>query len=447
MADPQNPFGTDPHGFDNPASWPARIGEWLLDLVGFIGVGIGGAQASAAGWIAALQKDSLYAHGDVPLSPERLAEATLKNAVGENWAQDEAKKSGITGNNFGVLLESIGNPPGPGELLDLWRRGDIDQDRFELGLRQGYFRNDWIDKFRALRRVLMPVGELVAAVVQDHLPNDLATDYAGMHGVGGGDFAVMVQNAGNPPGPMEVLDLWRRGVIDEATVDQALRESRLKNKYIDALKKLAIRKIPMRTITTLVGHGVLTDELATQHLRELGYAVEDAAAIVAAAHHAAHAAHKELSATQITTLYADRAVPRDVAVADLVTLGYAANIAGQLLDLADSHATARLRQATITKLRAIYTSRRSTRPEVVAELDKLGVDPAHRAQLLDLWDLERTSNVRTLTEAQIVAAGRKKLYTEQEVLDRLVALGYSGEDAFVLAVIGNVIELPPPPAH
>lgn len=426
-------------------TFPERVGEWLLDLVGFVGLALGGGTAAATAWLDEMVQNAWEADPGRRLTPAQLAEQVVKGVTDEQAGAGEAKFSGINASRFAAMVKQTGNPPGPGELTDMLRRNIIDEEGFTLGIRQGYIKTEWIEQLRAFRWRILDLGEAIAGVVQNHLGEGEAIAVAHQHGVTPTDFATMVANAGNPPGPMEMLDLWRRGDVDEATVDQALRESRLKNKYIDALKRRVIHLVPMRTITTLLTHGAITDARALEMLRQLGFTPDDASAIVTAAHFAKTAPAKELSLGTVKTLYTDHMISRDDAVADIVRIGYNATAAGQILDLADHEINARDRRATITKIRNAYLSRRIDHDNASGDLDVIGVEHGQRDQLLKLWDLELANQVSILTPAQIVHAGKVQLFTPEEVVGRLEGHGYSEADAIILAMLGGAIPLPPPP--
>lgn len=84
----------------------------------------------------------------------------------------------------------------------------------------------------------LTLAELAQAAVQTQVDEDWARRQATRLGITPELFDVVVRTTGNPPGWETMLELWRRGVTDEANVEQALRESSLKNKYIDQIKAL-----------------------------------------------------------------------------------------------------------------------------------------------------------------------------------------------------------------
>lgn len=418
------------------------IGELALQLLTTIGLALGGGQAAASSQLTQLQQDSMVADPKKALPPATLAELVVKGAVEPAAAANEAMQSGIEPSRFEAMVRGTGNPPGPGELLTLWRRRLIADDQVQLGMRQGYLKNEWIGHMMQLRHEPLSAAEAVAAAVQNHLPYDAAAEIADMNGVARSEFDVLFKIAGNPPGPTELLNLWVRGYIDEAAVDQGLRESRLKDKWIDPLKRLAIRKVPMRTITTLIGHGAITDERGMTMLRELGYTVEDAQAIIASAKRATTTPHREASVGAIRQLYADRIIDRAEASSDLQRLGYSGADADLLLTLADTEATRKLRAAAVQKVHALFYAHHLSADDARHNLAVLNVPSDQIEYMLQLWSLEEQANVHELTPAQVVAAGKRGLLTESEVIDRLTRFGYRHEDAVIVAELGGAVAAP-----
>lgn len=64
-----------------------------------------------------------------------------------------------------------------------------------------------------------------------------------LSGVTAERFKQLVHSAGEPISLQDLLFLWRRGNIDEARVDHGIRESRIRDEWIDAAK--ALRQVPV----------------------------------------------------------------------------------------------------------------------------------------------------------------------------------------------------------
>jgi len=91
----------------------------------------------------------------------------------------------------------------------------------------------------------MSVADAVAAVVRGYLSETEGATEASLSGIDARRFQLLVDAAGNPPAPAELLELWRRKVIpetgsgaDSVSVEQGIREGQTKNKWIGPLKAL-----------------------------------------------------------------------------------------------------------------------------------------------------------------------------------------------------------------
>jgi len=83
-------------------------------------------------------------------------------------------------------------------------------------------------------------------------------------------------------------------------------------------------------------------------------------------------------------------------------------------------------------IRAAYLTRRISKGTASNDLDQLGIPSAARDQWLTDWDIDLSTHVKTLTEAQIVAAMKKEVLTPDDAEVRLEQLGYSTQDAVIL---------------
>lgn len=422
------------------------VGRFFMGFLEMIGMAMGGGQAAAANQLTDLQQLSFDDKANKALSAAELAAGVVKGAIPLEQAQREARLTGTNGERFSALVALTGNPPGPETLLAMWDRGIIGEGDVERGMRQGYLKNEWIPAYKQLAKNTALVAQLVNGVVQNQIDEAEASRLAAASGVEPEHFALYVRVAGNPPGPMTSLDLWNRGILTEEETVQALRESRLKNKYIPMLMQRARRLVPMRTVTTLLRNGAIDDARAAEMLAQLGFNQADAQAIITASRHTASNAQKEASVTTIRNLYVERVISRDEASADLARLGYSPTAQNLILQLADSQATARLRNAAVSKLRTIYVSHRMTDAQARADLTKLGFNSQQIDFYLELWSLEESANVAVLTPAQIVGAAKRQIMPVDVALGELVAHGYSQRDATIVMMLGGAIPIPKPGA-
>lgn len=394
---------------------------------------------AAAPELADLQQDSFKLDPSVALTPSEAAAAVVKGWLSLQEGASEAVMNGINGSRFQAMVDTTGNPPGPMDLVAMWRRGIIDAGRLDQGVREGYVRNEWLDVYHAMRYLPISVADAVNAAVQGHMDYGAAEKVADELGIAAGDFRILFETAGNPPGPMQLLSLWNRGYITEAQAVQGLRESRLKDAWIPAFLNLRVTRPNARLLLTLVQHGAIDKATAVRLLQEEGYAAPEAEAIAAAGVKQQTTAHKDLTIAEVRSLYTDHIIDRATAKADLQKVGLDPTAADELLDLAEQLIVQKFRNTAISKVHTLYLNHRVEKAQASTDLDGLGVPSDQRDRLLTLWDLEREANYRPLTEAQIIQAGKKNHLTPDEVAARLGQMGYHPEDARLLMLDAGII--------
>lgn len=366
------------------------------------------------------------------LSPEALADMVVRGIAEEAAATDDATRSGIRDDDFAKLVLASGMPPAVQELLEAYRRGIIDDTRLVHGIRQSRLRNEWIDVIKALRYSPMSPADAIQAAVQGHLPDGEAKKIAEEGGLLPEHYDPLYQIAGNPPGPETTLDLWNRGIFTRDQATQALRESRLKDKYIPALLESRVQLIPARTLHTLVVHGVLTANEAIAKAIQLGYTPDDAAALIASARAEKTKPERDLTVAQVRELYATHALDKDTASAMLTNLGYEPDEVAWLLALGEAEQILRANNAAMSKIHTLYVSHHIDDTTASNALDLLHIPASQRDDLMGLWQLEREANVKLLTPAEISKAVKLTYFTPEEGITRLVRLGYSQDDASLL---------------
>ncbi len=374
----------------------------------------------------------LLAMQDVPPSPADLALAVLRGNMTDAEGKLLAGMSGVSDTDFEMLVNNTGEPPGIMELLEAYRRGFINQGTLHKGILQSRVRNEWIPTIEKLRYSPMSTADAVTAVVQNQISDAAGKKISDENGLDPAHWANLVNTAGEPLSRTEMEQLFNRGLVTKNEVIQALRESRLKNKYTTHAFDLHSRLIPERTVSTMLHHGTIPHADAVKRIMELGYDATSAALFVKDGSASKTAAHKQLAVGTITTLYEEKGITRAAAVTMLGKLGYEVVEADFLLEVADLRAKHRLTDQAITTVRGRYVSRHITGPEAIGHLDKIGMATAQRDQLMTIWGIERATNVRTLTEAQVIHVMKKTLITVSEAETRLINLGYSAADAALL---------------
>lgn len=417
---PEHQIGTIIEGFIVLATLPFTLG------------------ALAAPWIQKTLNTEWSLNPFVPLSPQEAAVAVNKGHLtfSEGWIR--AVNSGMAESEFQTLVDATGNPPGIETLMAMLRRGIIDASRFVIGVEQSNLRLEWAGELEQLVQGPPSPQAAILGVVQNHLDEASARTIMKQNGLDPSYYPWLYANTGRPPGPMQMIDAWNRGATDQATVEQAIRESDIKDKYVPTIIALREHLLPQKTVVAGVHQGVITADEALPLLLKLGISPTNAHYLILEGQNRATAASHHLSTSQIETAYEDGSIDRPTAQARLTGLGYVAADATFMLDLVDVKWEQRLHAATISRVRALYLNGTLTRTQASADLDAAQVTPAHRDLYLKEWDLVRSTPTRHLTEAQAASAYRKGLIGVADFRARLVAMGFAPTDVDLVVQLNPV---------
>lgn len=369
---------------------------------------------------------------DVTIPAPDLAEMVVRNALAHDDARGRARKVGWAGDDFDLLTQIVGEPLGLEQLLAAYRRKIIDAARLQRAVRQSRVRDEWIDVIEELRFSPMSPADAIRATVQGHLAEAAAREIAEQGGLLPEHFTPLLESEGEPASVGEMLDLLNRGTVTEPQVTQAIRESRVKNKYIPALLKLRRRLPPERSVVSALAQGAVDRDVAIRKLQDLGYDAADAAMFATEASHTKTARHRDLTVDVIRSLHEDRALTDAQASDALGALGYNAEETSLLLALSTLNRIRKFQTGAVNRAHALYVSHKKNEAEIRALLDALEVPSVQIDDLLRLWDLERAANVHDLTPVEIARAIAKGIIDTKAGLDRLVRAGYVTGDALIL---------------
>lgn len=366
------------------------------------------------------------------VSMEDAAVAFLRGAIDRSELEALGEIAGFQSHDVDVYLEAIGEPPATMELLEAYRRGFIDRPTLEKGIRQGRTRNEWIPVIEQLRFSPMSIADAVNAVVQNHISQDAGQAIAEQNGLEASAFPTLVETAGSPLSRTEMEQLYNRGLVTQADVEQALRESRLKNKYVEHAFQLHTRLLEPRSLGEAVRHGALTHDEAIRKAMESGYTAADAAILVESASGAKLATSKDRVVSSAEALFMDSAISESDFRNIMASMGHTGEEADFVVQASVYHREAKAVTAALGAVRSKFIGHHIERGEASSMLDGLGIPATQRDCLIGYWSIELAANTRNLTPAQILKAVALGLITADEGQAKLEFLGYSAEDAALL---------------
>lgn len=514
----------------------------LADLAarGIVTVHAGQSEAAKSGLDAARFAQLVEAH-TVRLSPADLAMAVLRSYLTQAQAESEAAPQGVSPGMLAVLADLAGDAPGPQQLAEALRRGLVPRSgsgpaavSFDQGIAESRLHNKWAPLIADLSTQLLTPADLASAVVRNFVPHDAAVKVAGQNGLAPADFDTLVHLSGDAPGPQQLAEALRRGLIPAAgsgagsvsftqgiaegrladkwtpviqglaqlwptpvdaldaavkgqlgdqqgkdlyqllggdlqfypwllasigdsptpleaaalaargiiaehglgpaalSYDQAVKESRYRNKWGPAYRALAEHIPAPSTIVTMLAHKSLTSEQAHTLLLQNDMSEDLAAAYIAQAEYEAISDYRGLTQSAVIDMYVAHVVNRQQALAVLGVLHVSDQAAGLLLDYADLRYVIDSVNRSVNRIATLFIGRKISAATATDALSKLEIPPGTVEQIIQDWNLQAAANVRVLTETQVIDAWYYGVIGQDEAINDLGAIGYTEYDAWVL---------------
>lgn len=366
------------------------------------------------------------------LTPADYALAVLRENITLAVGQAGAAQWGLSEDDFNTLMLNTGEPPGAEQLMEALRRGYIDDATFQEGIRQSRIRNQWIDTMTQLRYSPMSVAQAANAVVRGYITPEQGADIAQQDGLLPAHWPLVLEANGRPPSHEQMATLWLRGKVDLPTFQQAIRESDIKNKYIQDIIDLSVRLLPLFEGNSLLKSGEITGATFSQQMLDQGYQKPIIDEIVKAVGTGKHTTAKHLTQADYTELYNAAVLTRQQAQDGLVSIGYTVSDADSILTVADVKAQAKIITTLVSNVRAQFDRYKIDATQAGNELKALDLPDAEVDTLVKTWTITRPTGTRQPTEAQIIKFFKTGNIDEANAITRLQGLGYDIGDATML---------------
>ena len=205
------------------------------------GVAAGLAVASPLRPVVQLVENETWAiHPDRPVNVETAAAVVAEDVEKDAWGVQQASWTGFDEPTFRAVLGEVLNAPGLGELYAMWRRGLISDADFTHGLRKAKLEPRWDTALKGQHDVLLSSEELAAMQQQGFVDAGRANSEGGLQGVTPDRQQLRFEVSGLPPGHAEAQHLLNRGLIDETTFAEMIREGHTKTKYTGVLEQARV---------------------------------------------------------------------------------------------------------------------------------------------------------------------------------------------------------------
>lgn len=387
----------------------------------------------------------------VELSPSDLARLVARSWMSEREGADEASHSGVNADRFAKMVKLSTGSPSIGDLATALRRGIIpadgsgqDSTSFAQGLREAGLNGKWVNTVKELSVQWPTPNDALDALLEGQISE---ADGKALYAKFGGDpeyFQMLYDTRGNAPTPNEALVLANRGIIpwtgrgpNVVSYEQAFLEGPWRNKWQESFKSLGEYLPPPRTVTAMVGNGSLSRDQGLELLRKQGLSPDLAAAYVNDALHSQNSTDKQLTVSQLLDLYSAQLISANDVKPLLSALNYSDESIDWLLAYRDLQRAMSATRSAVSRVHTLYVGHKISRDETRNVLAALNVPADQVGDILNIWDIERTSNLKALTPAEIGNAWKYEIIDMSEALSELQALGYTARDAWIYLSVVN----------
>lgn len=230
---------------------------WSRTTSFIAGIAVGGAvEEAVAPTLEPLQQTAWANQPAKVLDPGTAAQADVQGLGDPVDLEDDVARNGFGPARWQILRELAVGAPATAELLELWRRGKIDETLFDHGLRKAQVDERYWPAIKELFGERLDPASIANAVQQGFMDNPgllpvsvpttpgkvpstepVNLDTLAEAQASGFDkerMKVLARLAGLPPGPEELLAMVRRGIITEDDFRRGVAAGHTKTEWADA---------------------------------------------------------------------------------------------------------------------------------------------------------------------------------------------------------------------
>ena len=380
------------------------------------------------------------------LTPADAASATVRNFLSPEEAAGIARQNGVPPATFATLVSLSADSPGPQQLAEALRRGLISlagkgthSTSFEQGIAEGRLADKWAPVIQGLSQLWPTPADALDAALKGQITD---ADGRALYERLGGDlqfYPWLLATIGDSPTPLEAAVLAARGIIAEhgtgpnvLSYDQAVKESRYRDKWGPAYRKLSNHIPAPSTLVTMLAHRNIDEATAHTLLLQNDMTEQLAAAYVSEAEYEAISDYRGITESAVIDMYIAHTINRDMAVQLLGVLHVSTQAAGLLLDYADMKYAIDSINRSVSRIATLFTGRKIGVATARNALAGLQIPAGTIDQIIQDWELAAAADVKTLTATQIVDAWYYGILTVADAIADLGAIGYSPYDAWTL---------------
>ncbi len=372
------------------------------------------------------------------LDPGTLVAMWQRGIIDDGTLQGLLAKNGV--NNIGIeaLKKLSFRTEDETELTQAYWRKNVSKAYVQNELAEQGYTDQQIHHWLQAREVIPSPSDLVAMSVREAFSDDVArrfgyddnypseaAEWAEKQGLSQEWFKRYWRAHWQLPGVTQVREMWRRGIIEQPDVDRYLLAADLPTFWREAIQKWMSAEITRVDVRRLYDLGVIAIQDVYIRYQRLGYSEGDAALMTQWTAAAYMNDERELTKSDILSMYKDGILDEREASTYLDALDYRESDVSLLLAHQDLKREQEYESRVIEIIKELFVRGVISRTDVFSELGKLDTPGHFIEDSLAVWDLEKKRKVITPSLTQLRDMALKEIITSNEFVVELQNKGYN----------------------
>lgn len=390
------------------SSWIIRLAIYWAGISGII-----------TGGLAPIQRMAVYSADETVRShlPDinTLLQMRRMDTISEQGFLDSLHKLGVDNRLIEAYRQIYVNLPTVNDLIIARWRGLYSNDSFRARLRELGYREEDINVVDLISDNIPPVSDLIHMLVREAFDDNAANKFgydADLPAQLGEFFQKQGYNADwmkrywrahwQLPSPTQAYDMLHRGLIDAKTLSDLLKTADYPVFWREKMEKISYHVLTRVDVRRLLQSGVINEAKALKTYLEMGYNAEDAKLLTDYAVKGISNDERDLTRTDIISMYVDGLTDRSATSQALIKMGYDGQEADAIIKGADFDIAKAQRTDNINYVKEKYIANKIDRVSAISELTAFGLKSNSIERYLLNWDrsLEAAVKLPTLSDAR-----------------------------------------------
>lgn len=414
--------------------WVYKSATYLLMLTGTIKASVSASWEKGTHVVNAAQRPTL-----APL--DYALDARYKDPDVKPIVTNLLSKYGFSDELQELIWTASETPLGAEELRTGFLRGLISEDQHDRSARAHHLSLPDIKTVKELYQIIPPVGDLISMAVREVFTPEIVSRFGQMEGLPS-EFVEWGEKQGlsnfwasaywaahwHLPSVGQGFEMLHRRVISDEDLSMLLRALDIMPFWRDKLTAISYVPLTRVDVRRMYALDVLDEDGVYNAYLDHGYSDENARLMTQFTLAYAGEKEKELTKTDILSLFKRYVIDDSAAKTMLTRLGYTEENATLVLTKASYEVYASYKKERISYIKKAYIAGKITSSEAVSRLSKLDLPASETNHLMESWDLAKESKVRPLTLDNLKAFFQAKIISLDELQIELKELGYNTID-------------------